>query len=123
MSAFPAASRPSRHTAIAILLCILALSFAMEAKLAGYGPVEGPGSSVRAAKAMPADTPELVRDGVPAPGPLHPQFPVVLLVELAAVLLFGKSAFERRRAAGSLAQIPAMCHLYPGIFFRPPPAC
>jgi len=102
-------------------LCFLAFSFAMEAKMAWYGPVEGPGSSVRAAKAMPADTPELVFHGVPTPDPLHPQFPAVLLAELAAVLLMGTAAFERLGAARGHATVPATHHFYPGVFFRPPP--
>jgi hypothetical protein len=121
MSAFPAASRPSRHTLIAILLCFLAFSFAMEAKMAWYGPAEGPGSDVRAAKAMPADTPELVFHGVPAPDPLYPQFPAILMVEFAFVLLAGIAAFARRRTLGDHSPVPATHHFYPGVFFRPPP--
>jgi len=89
--------------------------------MAWYGPAEGHGSDVRAAKAMPADTPELVFHGVPTPDPLHPQFPVALLSEFAAVLLLGIAAFERRGAARGRVPVPAAHHFYPGVFFRPPP--
>ncbi len=94
----------------------------MEAKMAGYGPAEGHGSNMRAAKAMPADNPELVAHGVPAPDPLQPQFPFVVLAELAVVLLAGSVTFERRWTARDRAFAQAARLFYPGIFFRPPPA-
>lgn len=106
---------------ITLLLCVLAFSFAMEAKMAWYGPAEGPGSDVRAAKAMPADSPELVFDGVPTPDPLHPQLPVLILAGLTAVLVLAIVAVEERGTVRAHAQAPGTPSFYPGIFFRPPP--
>jgi len=121
MSAFSAVSHQSRRTLIAFLLCFLAFSFAVEAKMAWYRPADGPHCDVRAAKAMPADTPELVSDGVPAPDPLHPQFPVVFLLEIVAVTAFGVPLTRHRNPLGLRTPLPAAAHFYPGIFLRPPP--
>lgn len=40
---------------LASSLCLLALAFAVEAKIAWFGPAVGPGSELRAAKALPSD--------------------------------------------------------------------
>jgi hypothetical protein len=95
--------------------------FALEAKTAWYGPVCGPGSDVRAAKARPAGTPELVDHGVPSPDPEHPTAAFTALAANAMFLLpplnapvFGEIESDR------LPFFP-VAQLSPSIFFRPPP--
>src|SRR5258708_38851061 len=84
MSVVPEASRLIGHTVIAFCLCLLAFSFAMEAKLAWYGPERGLGSDVRSAKALPASTPEQIPHGIPGANPIFPMFPFALLLMFAA---------------------------------------
>jgi hypothetical protein len=95
--------------------------FAFEAKTAWYGPVAGPGSEVRAAKALPVATPELVEHGVPSPDPEHPT------VGFAA-LLSGASFWSARLKAPLFGRIQptrqsffSAAQLSPSLFFRPPP--
>src|ERR1700690_1808159 len=88
MSGWFAASLAFRRTALTVCLCVLTFLFAVEAKTARYGPVAGPGSNVRAAKALPASPPRLVEHGVPAPDPTHPQvISPKISASVAAILL------------------------------------
>jgi hypothetical protein len=116
------AASPAIHRIIlACGLCLLAVIFAMEAKTAWFGPTIGPGSAVRAAKALPADMPRLIEHGIPVPDPIHPQIPFALLTTLAvdqanAADVPARSIASRRQSAVSLA-----AYFSPQIFFRPPP--
>ncbi len=104
-----------------VVLCVLAIAFALEAKTAWYGPVAGPGTAVRSAKALPIDTPRLVHHGIPAPDPLHPQFAVAFLALLLALPVFGDNLPGH---AGVLARVRLSTAPFfsPPAFFRPPPA-
>jgi hypothetical protein len=66
----------------AMALCLLALTFAVEAKLAWYMPPHTMGSEVQATKAMPADVPQLILHGLPDQHPMSPR------LSLTALLLF-----------------------------------
>lgn len=102
-------------------LCVLAIAFALEAKTAWYGPAVGPGSSVvRFAKALPIDAPRVVRHGIPAPDPLHPQFPVAFVALLFALPILADSLPGRANTL-PLGRVAAIQHLSPPVFFRPPP--
>jgi hypothetical protein len=57
-------SRLIRQTAPAVGLSILAVLFAVEAKLAWYSPLDILGRDVCAAKACPANTPKVVAHGI-----------------------------------------------------------
>lgn len=102
-------------------LCLLAVLFAVEAKLAWYGPINGAGSDIRSAKAFPTDTPKVVYRGVSSPDPAPPLIATALLVAFGLVcaihmdLLLGRNR-ECRPQLAYLAAISAT-----NLFFRPPP--
>ena len=121
MSGVFAAHRPFGRTALAIGLCLLAFFFALEAKLAWYGPQSGPDGDVHAVKALPVDTPDIVSEDVPAPDPVHPHLSFALLAPLIAVgmadtdTLLGHAIVQRNFSVSSAA------YFSPNSFFRPPP--
>jgi hypothetical protein len=103
-------------------LCMLALVFAFEAKTAWFGPAAGPGSAIGAAKALPADLPQIVLDGVPAPDPMRAALPFLIFGAFVAALA-ARSDFRMARRANRGAPSPASAHFFfPQLFFRPPPA-
>jgi hypothetical protein len=89
MSGWFAASPSYRRAPLALGLCLLAFLFAIEAKTAWYGPAAGFGGSVRAAKAQPVASPEVVEHGVPKPDPAHPHVAFALLPQMAASTFAG----------------------------------
>jgi len=120
MECHSSASRILWRVAITGCLCLLAFLFALEAKTAWYGPVAGPGSDVRAAKAMRADTPQVIEHGAPVHDPSHPQIPFVLLPALALLWL----ATDQLRSV-ELSQTrlgPRFSVFSPQLFLRPPPS-
>lgn len=119
MAPSSAASTSFWRAALTCGLCVLAFVFAVEAKTAWYGPASGPGSAVRASKAMPADAPRVIEHGVPVPDPIHPQVPFALLAALA-VLLAAVNMPLRDEAAHHRSWI-SLAAFSPQVFFRPPP--
>jgi len=115
-----AASRSFQRTALAFGLCLLAFSFAMEAKLAWYGPQAGTGSDISAAKALPADVPALIQHGAPAANPFGPLFPCALLFVLATGCS-RTSVQLKREAAHSRFHVHVAAYFSPHCFVRPPP--
>ena len=116
-----AASKVLWRAALAGCLCLLAFLFAVEAKTAWYGPVAGLGSNVRAAKAMPADTPRVIEHGIPVPDPIHPQVAFVLLPALA--LLWPSAKLPRRTEVSHARLRGFLLSIYsPHLSLRPPPA-
>jgi hypothetical protein len=107
------------RTALTCGLCLLAFAFAVEAKTAWYGPVSGPGSAVRASKAMPIDLPRVIDHGIPVPDPIHPQTPFMLLAAFAILSLAAEAPVGRERAH-SRFRVTLMA-FSPQVFFRPPP--
>ena len=106
---------------LACWLCILALVFAFEAKTAWYGPADGVGSAVRAAKELPADLPQVVSHGIPAPDPVQPALPFFIFTAFALRQFVGSDLRMTRRAnRGVFTAAPAL-FLSPQQFFRPPP--
>jgi hypothetical protein len=120
MSVVPEASRPIGHTVIAFCLCLLAFSFAMEAKLAWYGPERGLGSDVRSAKALPADTPEQIPHGIPGANPIFPVFPFALLLMFATGSLPTECCLDLRTLKEYLPVFSSN-YFSPHTFLRPPP--
>ena len=116
-----AASLPLRRTPLAIGLCLLAFLFAVEAKTAWYGPEHGIGSDVRAAKAMPALSPELVDHGTSSPGRAHTHISLASLSPNAALWLLGTYARTRVVLRTRFAFFMAD-YWFPSLLFRPPPA-
>jgi hypothetical protein len=100
-------------------LCLLAFAFAVEAKTAWYGPAAGPGSAVRASKAMRADAPQVIEHGIPAPDPIHPQTSFTLLAVFATLLLTTETPTGREGARTRFRL--TLATFSPQVFFRPPP--
>lgn len=105
---------------IALILCLLALTFAVEAKLAWYLPHNSVDNEMQAAKALPSDARQTIQQGLPDHGPGY------LLLSLTALLAL---LVQFRPATFSLNQIPTRngsavlesAFFSPGNFFRPPP--
>ena len=115
------ASRTFWRTALALGLCLLAFGFAMEAKTAWYNAVGGSGTEIAAAKARPADLPELVVHGVPATDPVHPQVFFVFLAALTAASLWKPDVLPERRFVHSDVAVSSAAFFSSNLFFRPPP--
>lgn len=112
----------TKRTAIALLLCVLAFAFAMEAKLACYGPSRGSDNELHAAKACPADAPDLLAQGIQALAPVHSP---ALIVLFAAFVFFSlpSAAWLRMRALAALHSPRfASRYFFHHLFFRPPPS-
>jgi hypothetical protein len=109
-------------------LCLLAFAFAMEAKMAWYGPALGPAQDICAAKALPADTPALALQRAHIGDSLSQQFSLTWLPAFAAILIAATGAMAAAGASETrlLARnpVPVSCrpHFSPLLFFRPPPA-
>jgi hypothetical protein len=72
--------RWTSRTLIALVLCFLAVTFAVEAKMAWYLPPHTMGSQVQAAKALPADMRQIILHGLPDHHPIFPFLPLTLLL-------------------------------------------
>jgi hypothetical protein len=110
-----------KHACFAFGLCLLAFLFAVEAKTAWFGPIIGPGSNVRAAKALPESSPRVVEHGFSLPIVAHPGVPYAALtcLVIASIFALNWSFIETT----SLACRPLFSEFYfsPPSFFRPPP--
>jgi hypothetical protein len=119
MSADRAALRVTRRVALALVLCLLTVAFAVEAKTAWFGPANGPGIAVSAAKARPADLPRVIDHGVPVPSPVPPTVsfdaPSLLLLPLFNGIL------RPAQDDASLAAFRLETRFSPQSYFRPPP--
>lgn len=114
-------SRSFKRTALALGLCLLAFGFAMEAKLACYSPAGGSDNDIVAAKARPADQPEVVSRGVHAPNPVHSQTLFVFLAALTAASLWKADALLGHSSVYSRLSVSSAAYFSPNLFFRPPP--
>ena len=111
----------TRHACLALGLCLLAFLFAVEAKTAWFGPVVGPGSCIRASKALPANLPKVVEHGVPVPDPVHPQLPFVALAFVTIACIVGKNRGAVDTISLARRPIFTFVPICPPSFFRPPP--
>ncbi len=94
----------------------------MEAKMAWYGPAMGPTRDISAAKALPADIPNLVNHGAQVAIPFPPQSTFLWFAAYAAILTISSGISEFRQLARIPLPIPNRQHFSPLLFFRPPPA-
>ena len=114
------ASRPISRTAFAFCLCLLAIIFAVEAKISWYGPIDGVSSDVRFSKACPAELSEITSQETIALHPVHTWNRVLFTVETAIIsklILLPEGPLARRYIPPSIAS-----YFSPSAFFRPPPA-
>jgi hypothetical protein len=121
MSGWFAASLSYRRAPLALGLCLLAFLFAIEAKTAWYSTAAGFGGNIRAAKAQPMTSPEVVEHGVPKPDPTHPSAAFAFLSQAATPMLVGFSS----RRQGEVLPSRHLRALHAGFsysnLFRPPP--
>lgn len=117
-----AALKAIGRTGLACCLCLLAFAFAVEAKTAWYGPAAGPGSDVRAAKALPASLPRLVPHGFPLSVPVHPRIPVMLMAASFTAWFAGANIQICHNSFHSQLQVSSAAFFSPHLFFRPPPS-
>lgn len=112
---------------LACSLCLLAFAFAMEAKIAWYGPALGPARDIRAAKALPADTPALavqrahLSDPIAQPTSL-PWLPAFAALLLAAVGYLAAAEVSAAHLASDPVPVSGRSHFSALLYFRPPPA-
>lgn len=119
---FGALSRRQR-SAIALLFSFLALSFAIEAKMAMYEPASGPGFTVRSARATPAEARDPDAGEFSLLLPSHDAVAGFLVVVLIAI--WSIPTAERIRELRLLLAQTALItgpELPPQILFRPPPS-
>ncbi|HVN93318.1 MAG TPA: hypothetical protein VMT38_06470 [Terracidiphilus sp.] len=116
-----AASHSFRRTPLALGLSLLAFLFAIEAKTAWYGPATGFGGIVRAAKAQPVTSPEVVEHGVPAPDPAHPGATFFLLPPIIVLLILCVPMHARGAVPPGLPVELSPEGLSFSNLFRPPP--
>ena len=122
MSRNSTASSALSRILLAAMLCLLAMAFAMEAKMAWYRPAGGRYRDVSGAKALPINNPRLVSHGVPAPDPVHPE---MLAAVLPCLIMLCPVFFDRRSRLAGLrtgSRVSAADYFSPPIFLRPPPA-
>src|ERR1700740_618822 len=115
------ASKPMRRTALAMCLCLLAVLFALEAKIARYSPSSGPLSAIQSAKARPADGPELVSRGLAAASSAPLQWAFILLAAFATTGLMVAESSGWLRVVPRNHAVTTATYFSPGLFFRPPP--
>jgi hypothetical protein len=106
--------------AVGGVLCLLAASFALEAKLACYSPASSPAAQISATKLQPANAPKLIAQALSAPSVLHhlPAEPIFVnsVAPLGALALL--SLAESLRDEFKLQDSPSFS---PYLFRRPPP--
>ena len=112
-------NRWTGRTLIALVLCLLAFTFALEAKLAWYLPPHTMGSEVQAAKALRADVPQVILHGIPDHNPIFPLLPLTLI--LAAVIAFRPSSIAFCAITGDDRSPSSTSNFSPTNFLRPPP--
>jgi hypothetical protein len=101
------------------LLCLLAATFAVEAKIAWFGPDGSPAAQISASKLQLADAPKVAAQG-------HlPSFPSILFLQIAVVLALASTCrsatFPLRYTLEPI--VPGSPGFFPSLFFRPPPGC
>jgi len=116
------ASHRLRHSALAICLSLLAVMFAVEAKLALYSPASSPESEIRAAKAWPGQTATIITQGLSVSNSNHIQIPFVLLAVASMAFLVLSNRTARWRPAQTARVVDAALFFSPHSFVRPPPS-
>ncbi|MBS1801875.1 MAG: hypothetical protein JST28_00830 [Acidobacteria bacterium] len=107
--------RRNRLAVLGLLFCALAALFAVEAKLAWYGPDPGPVSQISSSKLQATDAPRIIAEAISVSTPVVHVAPIVLVVALLAFCAFAMSA-----EADSTRQV--FVGFSPQVFFRPPPS-
>jgi len=102
-------------------LCLLAILFAMEAKIAWYNPAGASHYPIQNSKARPADVPAGMSQDAPMQAPLPPQMFLLVAAFLTAAPIIMLWDQWRRTVLHYIPAVSPFC-LSSGLFFRPPPA-
>jgi hypothetical protein len=111
--------RRKRLSALGILLCLLAIVFAFEAKLAWYGPANSPSAQFSSNKLQPAESARQVAEALAAPFTVH-QSAAQVSLQLALVVLIA-AVPTTRRSIRERFKVSASPSFSPPLFLRPPP--
>ncbi len=95
--------------------------FAIEAKTACFNPGGGSSTEIAAAKARPADLPQVVAHGVPTPDSVQPRIFSVFLATLTAASLWKTDVLPERNLVHRDLAVYSAAYFSPNLFFRPPP--
>jgi len=107
-----------RREFFALILCLLAVIFSIEAKTAWYMPLHTLGSEVQAAKALPADVPQVIPHGFPG------QIPPFFLLPFTVLFAFADRYFRRPALLRSTQEddrSPSSSSAFSRNYLRPPP--
>jgi hypothetical protein len=108
-----------RLRALGIALCLLAFTFAFEAKLAWYGPAHSPSAQISATKLQPTDSARQIAQALAAPSAVR-QFASQTPLLLAFVVMIAAVSLARRSIRKGL-KVSASPSFSPPLFLRPPP--
>lgn len=104
------------------MLCLLAMAFAMEAKMAWYHPAGGEFRDISSAKALPINDQQLVLHGISTPDSMHPQIADATLVCLVTLWIVFTDPRFRLATLRTGSRVSAADFFSPPNFLRPPPA-
>lgn len=122
MPASSAASRSFRQTAIALLLCVLAFSFAIEARMARYGPIDGVGSDLHASRVIQPEIRDFTADDASSAACSALAFCCAFLTILAVGCILAVESRPWIAVGREMLRISSGSYFFPQIAFRPPPA-
>jgi hypothetical protein len=120
MNLFP--SFRMRRDTLALGLCLLAALFALEAKIAWYGPSNGPGVDISSQKALPADLPSVVSHQSPSQPSYTLALAFLLLTSMGAIAWTGTNSVRGLDLHFNCLLVSSAPYFSPALFFRPPPA-
>jgi hypothetical protein len=116
------ASPQMRRNTLALGLCLLAVAFALEAKFAWYGPMNGPGAQIQSEKARPADLPAVVSHGISTHPPATLPPALIFFASIAVIARMQGDYLSGVDIHFNRVPVSAAPYFSPGLFFRPPPA-
>ncbi len=111
-----------RTKTLALVLCLLAVLFAVEAKTAWYGPKTGPSGDIQSQKARPADLPAEVVHGVSTLSLVTFPLALIFLAAIAAITWTNAYFLPGVDVNFNHLAVSAATYFSSGNFFRPPPA-
>ena len=113
--------RTFRRMTLAFGLCLLAFCFAMEAKLVPYSAAHGSESDIAAAKAWPADLPQVVAHGIQGLNRIHTPALVLFVASFASASFEKAEVLRGSNLLCSRLSVFSAAYFSPHLFFRPPP--
>jgi hypothetical protein len=112
----------TRRNILTLGLCLLAVLFALEAKTAWYGPINGPSGEIQSQKALPADLPAVVSHGVSTLPRVTFPLALIFLASVATIAWTDANFLPGVDVDFNHIPVSAAHYFFPALFFRPPPA-